>query len=49
MWGPISAAVKTLNKIIEDLLILLLLRASGQQANVVLRRFASATANAFLN
>jgi hypothetical protein len=49
MWGPISAAVKTLNKVIEDLLIILLLPASGQQANVVLRRFASATANAFLN
>jgi hypothetical protein len=47
--GPISAAVKTLNKVIKDLLILLLLQASGQQANVVLRRFASATANAFLN
>jgi hypothetical protein len=49
MWGPISAAVKTLNKVIEDLLILLLLQASGQQMHVVLRRFASATANAFLN
>jgi hypothetical protein len=36
MWGPISAAVKTLNKVIEDFLILLLLQASGQQANVVL-------------
>ena len=41
MQGPISAAVKTLNKVIEDLLILLLLQASGQQANVALRRFAS--------
>jgi len=49
MWGPISAAVKTLTKVIEDLLILLLLQTSGQQADVVLRRFASATANAFLN
>ena len=49
MWGPISAAVKTLNKVIEDLLILLLLQVSGQRAHFVFRRFASATANAFLN